>query len=104
MDQALLSLISTALGGAIGAGSTMLVQLQTNRREMLRISREDTREKTSRLRPQRIALLFEVSGFLRELLRHIETLSGRTEHDDTDWDQILGLVNRQVEPSHDIGS
>jgi hypothetical protein len=90
-------LISVAIGALVGGAASLwgvrIVQDRTDLREHRRVIVEDERErrkleseKPSRLRPDRISLLYEVGNFLRTIDGSLEILFDRSEDDDThDW-------------------
>ncbi|WP_249997657.1 hypothetical protein [Actinoplanes sp. M2I2] len=94
------NLISVAIGALVGGGASLwgvkIVQDRTDAREHHRIDVENERERRklaserpSRLRPDRIAVLYEIGNLLHNIDGSLAILFDRSEHDESyDWDSV----------------
>ncbi|MFF5080027.1 hypothetical protein ACFY36_23485 [Actinoplanes sp. NPDC000266] len=81
------------LGGAFSLWGVKIVQDRTDSREAAKIEAEQARElrkldseKPSRLRPDRISILYEIGEMLHDFDAPLGVISGRSEHDEErDW-------------------
>jgi hypothetical protein len=94
------NLISVAVGALVGGLASLwgvkIVQDRTDLREQRRIDIENKREqrkieseKPSRLRPDRVSLLYDIGILLHDLDRTLEVLFDRSENDQSyDWEAV----------------
>jgi hypothetical protein len=91
------NLISAFIGAIVGGVSSLwgvkIVQDRTDQREQAKLEAENARdlrklesEKPSRLRPDRIAALYEIGEMLHDFDAPLDIIFDRSEHDDSyDW-------------------